>query len=91
MPRGGAHPRTALVRGVVRQLHTGRAQRREAERAATAGSAWQQAAASSALLARGDEVRAAGCDGVQQGRGCLGTRHDKDVSSEAIVLAAVAP
>ena len=43
------------------------------------------------LLAWGDEVRAAGCDGAQQGRGCIGTRRDKDVSSEATVLAAFAP
>ena len=87
--RGGARPRTQLVRSVARQLMLRRRDMQRARKeAGLARDSWEQAAAAKVCVARADEAKLLlGCDGVQPN----GLRRDKDISSDAAVLAAFAP
>ena len=87
--RGGARPRTRLVCSVARQVLL---RRRDAQRVrqevGPAADSWAQAAADQVCVARADEAKARfGCDGVKP----IGLRRDKDISSDAVVLATFAP
>ena len=87
--RGGARPRTQLVRSVDRQLMLRRRDMQRARKeAGLARGSWEQVAAAKVCVARADEAKLLlGCDGVQPN----GLRRGKDISSDAAVLAAFAP
>ena len=87
--RGGARPRTRLVRSVARQVMLRRRDvQRVRQEVGPAADSWAQAAADHVCVARADEAKVLfGCDGVQP----IGLRRDKDISSDAVVLAAFAP
>ena len=87
--RGGARPRTALVRSVARQVVLRRREVQQVRKeAGLAADSLAQAASDKVFVVRADEAKLLfGGDGVQPN----GLRRGKDISSDAVVLAAFAP
>ncbi len=89
--RRGPCPCTDAMRAVARMMQRGRHAAVAAQWKGAANSSWRKAVSSAVWLARGDEKEVLGTGGFLDGVRRQGRRSDKDISSEAVVMAAFAP